>query len=60
MKQVLYRHPDGAGVISYDAQAHTLCIANESKGTAAKASIGPVGLRELAAHLLALAETMEV
>ena len=60
MKQVLYRHPDGAGVISYEAQARTLCITNESKGTAAKASIGPVGLRELAAHLLSLAESMEV
>lgn len=52
-------HLDGMGAIQYDAQAQTLCLTNDNDCTTANASIGPVGRRELAANLLALADTLE-
>ena len=55
MNGSLYNYPDGMGAIHYDAQA--LCVTNDS--ATANVSIGPVGLHELAAKLLALADTLE-
>ena len=59
MNTLLYHHPDGMGAIHYDAQTQTLCLTNDNDSTTANASIGPLGLRELAANLLALADTLE-
>lgn len=44
----LYHHPDGMGAIHYDAQTPTLCLTNDNDSTTADASIGTLGLRELA------------
>ena len=59
MNTTLYHHPDGMGAIQYDAHAQTLCLSNDNDSTTANASIGPLGLRELAANLLALADKVE-
>ncbi len=59
MKTMLYRHPDGMGAIHYDAQTQTLCLTNDNDSTTANAAMGPLGLRELAAKLLALADKVE-
>jgi hypothetical protein len=57
MNGALYNYPDGMGAIHYDAQA--LWVTNDNDSATANASIGPVSLHELAAKLLALADTLE-
>lgn len=52
----LYQHPDGLGTI--EAMPGTLRITNEDAGIAICVTIGPDGLRELAASLLALADAI--
>ena len=59
MTKTLYRHPYGMGTIRHDAQTQTLHLINALDGTEAYALIGPHGLRELAAKLLALADKLE-
>ena len=59
MDATLYHHPDGMGAIHYNALTQTLCLTSDNDSTTANASIGPLGLRELAAKLLALADTLE-
>ena len=59
MDATLYHHPDGMGAIRYDAQAQALCLTNDNDSTTANAAMGPLGLRELAAKLLALADKVE-
>lgn len=56
----IYRHPDGEGDIRFDAEASRLFLLNESEGLSAYALIGPAGLRDVAAKLLALADEVEV
>jgi hypothetical protein len=56
----VYRHPDGEGEIRFDAETSRLFLLNEAEGLSAYASIGPWGLRDVAAKLLALADALEV
>lgn len=56
----VYRHPDGEGEICFDAESSRLFLLNESEGLSAYALIGPAGLRDVAAKLLALADEVEV
>jgi hypothetical protein len=56
----VYQHPDGEGLIQFDTEALRLSLINEAEGLSACALIGPWGLRDLAAKLLALADEMEV
>lgn len=56
----VYRHPDGDGDIRFDAETSRLFLLNESEGLSAFAVIGPLGLRDVAEELLALAAKLEV
>ncbi len=51
---VIYQHPDGDGQIGYAPGA--LLVSNDADGSLVRVVIGPDGLHELAAQLLALAE----
>ena len=50
----LYQHPDGMGLIQFDAESRRLFLFNDAEGLSAYALIGPAGLRDVAAKLLAL------
>lgn len=52
----IYQHPDGEGEIRFDAETSRLFLLNEAEGLSAYALIGPWGLRDVAAKLLALAD----
>lgn len=52
----IYRHPDGEGSIQFDAESYRLSLSNDEEGLSAYALIGPWGLRDVAAKLLALAD----
>jgi len=56
MMAPVYTHPDGHE-ITVGAGLLTACT---SEGTAVSLPIGPAGLRDVAAKLLALADEMEV
>ena len=53
---IIYAHPDGHE-ITVGAGLLTACT---SEGTAVSLPIGPAGLRDVAAKLLALADEVEV
>ena len=55
----LYEHPDVGGNITYDDNAKRLIAWNGHEESFGAASIGPLGLRELGAKLLALADELE-
>ena len=55
----LYQHPDGTGSIQFDAESRRLFLFNDAEGLSAYALIGPAGLRDVAAKLLALADEVE-
>lgn len=52
----LYRHPDGEGTIQFNAESGRLSLINEGEDLSAYVLIGPEGLRDVAARLLALAD----
>lgn len=52
---IIYAHPDGHEI----AVADGLLTACTSEGTAVSLPIGPAGLRDVAAKLLALADEVE-
>ena len=52
----LYQHPDGMGELLFDAETSRLLLLNDAEGLHAYALIGPAGLRDVAAKLLALAD----
>ena len=54
---ILYAHPDGMGAIEYGGGI--LIAANDTDATVTRVLIGPVGLRDLAARLLSLADLIE-
>ena len=54
---ILYAHPDGMGAIEYGGGV--LIVANEMDATVTRVLIGPVGLRDLAARLLRLADLID-
>jgi hypothetical protein len=56
MSAPLFQHPDGMGAVTYDRDSGKLILSNEAQGVEASASIGPDGLRELAAALLAASQ----
>ncbi len=49
---VLYRHPDGEGMISFDSEACLLVIENELSGRASFITIGKQGLLTLGHALI--------
>lgn len=51
--QILYRHPDGMGLITFERERNTLEISDERTGRAVHVPIGPRGLLELAGALIA-------
>lgn len=55
----LYQHPDVGGNITYDDDAKRLIAWNGHEGSFGAAVIGPLGLRELGAKLLELADELE-
>ena len=55
----LYQHPDGMGEIMFEAATGRLFTSNDCEGLSAYALIGPAGLRDVAAKLLALADEVE-
>ena len=55
---ILYAHPDGMGAIEYGGGI--LIVANNADATVTRVLIGPEGLRDLAAHLLRLADLIEL
>lgn len=52
----VYRHPDGEGLIQFDAESCRLSLINDAEGLSAYALIGAWGLRDVAAKLLTLAD----
>ena len=44
----LYQHPDGMGLIQFDAESRRLFLFNEAEGLSTYAAIGPAGLRDAA------------
>ena len=56
MAAPIYRHPDGEGNLQFDAATSRLFLFNAAEGLSAYALIGPWGLRDVAAKLLALAD----
>ena len=56
----LYQHPDGMGELLFDAESSRLLLLNDAEGLHAYALIGPAGLRDVAAKLLALADDVGV
>lgn len=57
--KTLYQHPDGKGELLFDAAISRLYLLTEAEGQSACAMIGPDGLREVAAKLLAMADEVE-
>lgn len=57
--KVVYQHPDGEGIIFFDAATFRLSTSNEAEDLSAYVVIGTAGLRDLSARLLALADEME-
>lgn len=57
--KALYQHPDGEGEIFFEAATGRLFLLNDAEGLSAYALIGPAGLRDVAAKLLALADEVE-
>ena len=55
----VYQHPDGMGSLQFDAESRRLFLFNAAEGLSAYALIGPWGLRDVAAKLLALADEVE-
>ena len=55
----LYQHPDGMGSFQFDAESRRLFLFNDAEGLSAYAAIGPAGLRDVAAKLLAAADEVE-
>ena len=55
----LYQHPDGMGEIMFEAATGRLFTSNDCESLSAYALIGPAGLRDVAAKLLALADEVE-
>ena len=55
----LYRHPDGMGSFQFDAESRRLFLFNDAEGLSAYAAIGPAGLRDVAAKLLAAADEVD-
>ena len=55
----LYQHPDGMGSFQFDAESRHLFLFNDAEGLSAYALIGPAGLRDVAAKLLAAADEVE-
>jgi len=58
-RAAIYRHPDGEGSIQFDAKNCCLYLFNDAEGLSSYALIGPWGLRDVAAKLLALADEVE-
>ena len=56
MAAPIYRPPDGEGSLQFDAATSRLFLFNAAEGMSAYALIGPWGLRDVAAKLLALAD----
>ena len=56
MMATVYQHPDGMGEIMFEAATGRLFTSNDAEGLSAYALIGPAGLRDVAAKLLALAD----
>ena len=54
--KTLYTHPDGLGSIEYDPKSMQLVVINQEQESESTVSIGPQGLRELAAELLKMAD----
>ena len=59
MTPPIYEHPDGMGAFQFDAESRRLFLFNVAEGLSAYALIGPAGLRDVAAKLLALADEVE-
>ena len=59
MSAPVYQHPDGMGSFQFDAESRRLFLLNAAEGMSAYALIGPAGLRDVAAKLLALADEVE-
>ena len=57
--QILYRHPDGMGLIAFERERNTLEISDERTGRAVVVPIGPKGLRRLAENLLIAGRKLE-
>lgn len=57
--KTLYKHPDGEGEIFFEAATGRLFLFNDAEGLSAYALIGPAGMRDVAAKLLALADEVE-
>ena len=55
----LYQHPDGMGSFQFDAESRRLFLFNDAEGLRTDAAIGPAGLRDVAAKLLAAADEGE-
>ena len=55
----LYQHPDGMGSFQFDADSRRLFLFNNAEGLSGYALIGPAGLRDVAAKLLAAADEVE-
>ena len=55
----LYRHPDGAGRLDFDADTSRLYLVNDGIDVTSFALIGTLGLRELGEKLLAMAAEIE-
>ena len=52
-------HPDGLGEMLFDAAISRLFFLNDAEGQSGYVLIGPAGLRDVAAKLLALADEVE-
>ena len=57
--KAIYLHPDGMGELLFDAAISRLFFFNESEGQSGYLLIGPRGLRDVAAKLMALADEVE-
>lgn len=57
--KAIYLHPDGLGELLFDAAISRLFFFNDAEGQSGFALIGPAGLRDVAAKLLALADEVE-
>lgn len=57
--KAIYMHPDGMGELLFDAAISRLFFFNDAEGQSGYVLIGPRGLRDVAAKLLALADEVE-
>ncbi|MHB1373912.1 MAG: hypothetical protein ACYC5W_15195 [Thauera sp.] len=57
--RILYRHPDGLGIIVADPANLRLVVSSAEEEQPVCVTIGPAGLRTLAEKLCELAEGME-